>query len=633
MSLLDSINSPDDLKKLKIEQLPQLCDEIRSYLINTISQSGGHLSSNLGSVELTIALHYTYNSPEDIFIWDVGHQTYTHKILTGRKNQLHTVRQFKGLSGFPRKEESPHDSYNSGHAGNSISLGVGEAVANKIKGSKNRVISIIGDASIATGTAFEAMNHAGGLKIPFLVLLNDNEMSISKNVGALSYVLTSLINTRFYKNWMHSWLKFLRIFPIIGEISTRMILRFASNMKSILTEHQFFEELGFRYLGPLDGHDVIKLVHMFRKLENLEQPTLLHLVTKKGKGYIPAENDPTAYHGVNPFEKATGIAKLETDANWPLSEFAGQTLSQLAAADSRVCVITPAMMEGSGLTSFAGTYPERFFDTGITEQHATSFSAALAHSGLKPFLCIYSTFLQRGYDQLIHDICLMNLPVRIVIDRAGIVGGDGETHQGIYDIGFLSPVPNLKILSASNELELMQMLEFMHQYNDGPIAVRFPKLSFKKESFTQFKFSETDENFFKAKVIQKGLDIILITEGVMLTHAVSAAEQLKKTGINCEILSLRSIKPLDWIEIENRVRNKKFVFTIENHIVTGGIGQQIKSHLMDKFHGSVFNFAYPELFIEHGSILSIEKKYQMDAQSIFHQITDILGKYPKVSNS
>lgn len=640
MGNLNKINSPGDLKKLPLDQLPDLCSEIRQYILDTISQTGGHLSSNLGAVELTVALHYVFDSPKDKFIWDVGHQTYTHKILTGRKSRLKTIRKTGGLSGFPRREESKHDHYNAGHAGTSISQAMGEAMAQSLlnmgrnKGGKNTpsFISIIGDASIATGMAFEALNHAGHLQTPFLVILNDNEMSISKNIGALSYILTSMINTPTYKKWMMRWARFIRSLPLIGVISERMLKRMGSNMKSIVTEHQFFQELGFRYLGPLDGHDVIKLVHMLRKLKNIEVPSLLHLVTKKGKGYEPAEKSPTQFHGVGKFNLATGVIE-ENPSQWGFSQFVGAALCELAKRDKKICVITPAMSEGSGLVEFAETFPNRFFDTGISEQHAATLAASLAKAGMKPYLCIYSTFLQRAYDQLIHDIALMNHPVRIVIDRAGAVGADGETHQGLLDIAMVSAIPGINLLSASDPGELMNMLSYMSQHESSPIAVRFPKASFEKSQFDdwvrRFNQEKTVKLFSPFEPVRllsaKKGSALIFCEGIMNQTALEAAELLKKGGAFVDVVSLKLLYPLDPKKLAPYIKNSSCVFVVENHSQRNGLGQALQAALHEELEGKVFHsFSYPTVFIEHGAIPDLAKKYSLDAASIAKRMKQLI---------
>lgn len=625
MTLLDNINSPDDLKKLDIHSLPQLCEEIREYLISTISQTGGHLAPNLGTVELTVALHYAFHSPQDKFIWDVGHQSYTHKILTGRKEELKKIRKTGGISGFPKREESKHDHYNAGHAGTSISQAIGEAVANELTHKRKKrsshlrpnIISVIGDASIATGLSFEAMNHGGHLKIPFLIILNDNKMSISQNVGSVSYILTSLISTRLYKGWKHYWFRFVRLFPIIGTVFERMMVRFGANMKSLITEHQFFEELGFRYLGPLEGHDVVKMVLMLKKLRNLDEPTLLHVVTKKGKGYHPAEKNPTSFHGTPPFELSTGQV-ASGNGQWGLSEFAGRGLTELGAKDKKICVITPAMTEGSGLTSFAAKFPKRFFDTGIAEGHATTFAGSLAKADLNPFLCIYSTFLQRGFDQLIHDIALMKLPVKLVIDRAGVVGADGETHQGLHDIAIFYTTPGVELLSASSGEELLEMLEFM-QSCKNPIAVRFPRASAPKEQFETWKNSRTPgaAKSIEPQRLLKGKDAVIFTEGGMSKNALKAAEILKNKKIFLEVVSLRRLKPLDKKSLLPFLKNKKHIFCTENHHAASGVGAQLGALLAKELCEKSYHiFGWPDQFIEHGSIGDLEKKYGLDPESI-----------------
>ena len=635
MKLLDKVDSPRDLKKIKPRQLPELCHEIRNYLLSTVSQVGGHLASNLGSVEFIVALHYVFDSLSDKLCWDVGHQTYVHKILTGRKNELASIRKLFGLSGFPKIEESPHDLYNTGHAGTAISQALGEAIARdyklttkKIK-KKYNVLAITGDASIVSGMSFEAMNHAGDVKSSFLVILNDNEMSISPNVGALSYTFNSLISKTIYYKQRNRFYNFLKDKFWFRSFLTNLFFRFRRSVKSFLTENNFFDALGFRYLGPIDGHDVIKLVNIMKNLKNIETPTILHLVTKKGKGYQPAENDPVVYHGVKPFKKEQGISEAVV-TSWGFSTFMGACLAHLTKKSSDICAITPAMKEGSGLVQFAKEYPKNFFDVGIAEQHSATFAGSLAKAGLKPFLCIYSTFLQRAYDQLIQDIALMNLPVRIVIDRAGCVGGDGETHQGLYDIAFMSCIPNIRILSASDPLELMKMLHFMANYNDHPISVRFPKKSFPSSMFDAWKKNyELNEDWspFRSEVICKGNDALILAEGAMVETALKAKDILLSEGVELEIVSLKSIKPLDKKTIKNRIKFQNIIFTLENHVLQGGVGSMIKIAFSDLLINKFFySFAYPEGPIPHGSISDVEKHYQLDAHSISKYINKIVKK-------
>lgn len=652
MSLLENIHSPQDLKKIPVGQLHVLAQELRDFLIDSVQESGGHLSSNLGVVELTLALHYVFSSPEDVFVWDVGHQTYVHKILTGRKKDMKKIRSLGGISGFPKFQESPHDSYNTGHAGTSISQALGEAAARDLKKEKKQVVAVIGDASIASGMAFEALNHAGHIRHPFLVILNDNEMSISANVGALSFSLNRLITTRFYKKWSRFFFRSIEWLPFIGPITKRVLLRFGSNMKSAITELQFFEELGFRYLGPLDGHDIPRLINMLDRLKRVEVPTILHVVTKKGKGYTPAEQDPTRFHGVSASKSANNKEKVDAEKlqtaqtsetkttpikegkspAWGLSEFAGRALTFLAGEDENICVITPAMTEGSGLTSFAKTYPQRFFDTGITEQHATAFSGALAKGGMSPFLAIYSTFLQRGYDQLIHDILLMQLPVKLIIDRAGAVGNDGETHQGLYDFAFMNALPNIEIFSPADAQDFLRLLSFMAKDKTKTMAVRFAKRSFPSPVFEQWEKeiteNKTAKNFspYEPQQLREGSDIVFFCEGAMTANGLQAAEILQQQGINAQVLSVRCLKPLPAQALRLAAKNKFAVFTIENHVQSGGVGWAIEHALADVWQQHIHfkAFAFPDKPIQHGSIEEVEKFYGLDAANIATSVLQIL---------
>ncbi|RME92276.1 MAG: 1-deoxy-D-xylulose-5-phosphate synthase [Candidatus Hydrogenedentota bacterium] len=610
-----------------------ISDEIRNFLLNTLSQTGGHLASNLGTVELTVALHYVFDSPKDRFCWDVGHQTYVHKILTGRKDDLKSVRQWKGISGFPKQSESKHDLYETGHAGTSISQALGEAVARDtlIKQNPNKdlydVIAIIGDASMGCGMAFEAMNHAGHTQNPFLVILNDNEMSISPNVGALSYSLNRLIASRYYRKSRRRIMKFLLWLPVIGPIVLRWLLRFGNSMKTLLIDNAFFEELGFRYIGPQDGHNVIGLVKIFRQLKGLNEPTVLHVVTKKGKGYNPAEADPVKYHGVKPFETKSG--KMVTSADrYSFSKYAGKVLIHIAKKDKKLVAITPAMKEGSGLTEFADLFPERFHDVGIAEQHATAFAGALARSGLHPYLCIYSTFLQRGYDQLIQDIVLMNLPVKILLDRAGCVGGDGETHQGIYDIAYMLPLPNIRILSANNPKELSWMM-LTTKKDKMPVSIRYPRKDFPASFLEDKDFFKPPKNYspYQSEILRKGKDILILAEGSMVDNALSAANFLSEKGIDAEVLSLKSIKPLDTKTIKKALQGKKACFCVENHCVIGGVGSFIRDTLAEELSGIHYqHFGYPDIPIPHGTISKVEDFFGLSGKKLATEMEKIINK-------
>jgi 1-deoxy-D-xylulose-5-phosphate synthase len=622
-----NFSSLSELKNLPVKDLPEFCNQLRQFLLHEVSQSGGHLASNLGTVELTVALHYVFDSPVDTFCWDVGHQTYCHKILTGRASKMGTIRKAGGLSGFPRREESLHDHYNVGHAGTAISQAMAEAVSRDIKKKINpeiagkNIIAVVGDASIVAGMSFEALNHAGYTKNPFLVILNDNEMSISQNTGALSYYFNRIISTSMYKSWRSRWLSFLRWIPLIGIIIERLALRTGSTMKSLVTNTQFFEELGFRYLGPLDGHNITQLVSSLEQLKHLQEPTLLHIVTKKGKGYELAENDPITYHGVIPFKTTDGIKKKSSDSI-SFSLIVGNTLSKLAENDPHLVAVTPAMKEGSGLVPFADKFPANFFDCGIAEQHAVTFTGGLAKSGLNPFLCIYSTFLQRGYDQLIHDICLMNFPVKLIMDRAGCVGGDGETHQGLYDFAFLSPIPNLIQFSATSEQELIRLLKFASKYNDHPLSIRVAKQSGKK-SIMKSELDRDDDKFnpFQAQVLKEGSDILLLAEGTMVQKAMDSSEVLNNQGFSTTVINLRCLKPLDKITLNEAAKGKSAIFTIENHVLDNGIGSYIYQMIDGLSEVSLFkSFGYPCLPIEHGNIEEIEELYSLSSKLLTEQM-------------
>lgn len=629
------IDTPEKLKKLSRAQLPLFCEYLRGFILDTVAASGGHLSSNLGSVELTVALHYVLSSPFDRILWDVGHQCYAHKILTGRKKQLPTIRKTGGLSGFPKRSESRHDLYNTGHAGTAISQAMGEAVAARLNAKPGQVMptvaAVVGDASIVAGMSFEAMNHAGYARTPMLVILNDNEMSISKNVGAISYRLTQLINTRLYKKSKRGFINLVAKIPLIGAVINRLAKRFRMSMKSLATDHQFFGELGFRYLGPIDGHDVLKIVHLLESLPPIEEPILLHVVTKKGYGYELAEKDPIQYHGVGVFDTGRGIEK-KTDAPWGLSKFVGHCLAHLGERDEKIAVVTPAMKEGSGLGPFAARFPERFFDAGIAEQHATAFAGALASAGLKPYLCIYSTFLQRGYDQLVQDIALMNLPVRMVIDRAGCVGQDGETHQGFYDIAFMAALPNIRILSARSAEELVKMLAFQRNYTTAPLAVRFPKKEYAAFDVAAYLRHCDLPSYdpFSAEILARGKHILLLSEGTFADKALAVRDLLQARKISAEVMDLRCVHPIPVRQLVRALSGKKLLVTLENHGLTGGVGDLVGQAL--RREGITLRhlaLGYPAEVVPHGSIADIEELYALTPEKIAAQIVRTLAGMSK----
>lgn len=617
---LNKINSPGDLRTLDESELETVCSEIRHYIIQTLAGIGGHFASNLGAVELTVALHYVLNTPVDKLVWDVGHQTYPHKILTGRREALKTVRKFQGLSGFPKREESEYDLYNTGHAGTSISQVLGEACARDLLGLKHKCAAVIGDASIATGMALEAMNHAGHLKTNLLVVLNDNYMSISKNVGSISNYLNSIITSNFYNAWKKYMLKFLKWVPLIGPALESLAKKMERSFKLVMTPGALFEDLGFSYIGPIDGHDVNRIVKLLQKSSNIQGPILMHLITQKGKGYEPAEADPIKYHGVTPFNIPDGKMSAADETKIALSKIVGKTLVELTKKNPKVSVITPAMIEGSGLKEYENQFPDHLFDVGIAEQHAVGFSGAMASGGSVPFLCIYSTFLTRGMDQMTQDVTLMNMPVRIVIDRAGIVGADGETHQGLSDIAFLLSLPNVKILAPSNGQEIIDCLYFMESYSDSATAIRFPK-----ENAELSKLNFLNPNpvaLGQAKVLSKGTDITIISVGFALDISLKVKSILESKNLSITLIDLFSIRPFPKEQIDSAISaSKKFIIIDENYTnggVTGFALNQIDHTLLNRFYKS---YSLPEEPILHGDRASVLKSYHLDPESIAKDIS------------
>ena len=538
--LLENINSPADLKKLKPEQLPALAKEVRQFLLETVSNTGGHLGSNLGTVELTIALHYCFDSPQDKIIWDVGHQAYTHKILTGRREQFHTQRQYQGISGFPKRSESEHDAFGVGHSSTSISAGLGMAAAADLAGKKNHAIAVIGDGSLTGGMAFEALNQAGHLKKNMIVILNDNDMSISKNVGAFSSFISRKLTGRYFRDLKKEIQELLINIPAIGTDILHFARRAENSLKGFLTPGSLFEALGFDYLGPLDGHDLLHLVEVFTNINELDGPLLVHVMTTKGKGYKPAEDTPQKYHGVGAFDIATGKGAPKATAKSYTDVF-GETIVQLAEQDQKIVAITAAMPDGTGLNTFAERFPKRFFDVGIAEQHAMTFAAGLAADGFRPVAAIYSTFVQRGYDQVFHDICLQHLPVTIAMDRAGLVGDDGPTHHGVFDLSYLRHLPGITLMAPKDENELRHMLKTA-VYSGVPMALRYPRgAGYGVELDVELKTLEIG----KGELLTEGRDLCIIAIGSSVYPALQAAESLKQKGISAGVINARFVKPLD----------------------------------------------------------------------------------------
>ncbi len=601
--LLDTVDMPEQLRQLSRKQLPQLASELREFLVESVSQTGGHLSSNLGVVELTIALHYVFNTPEDRLVWDVGHQTYPHKILTGRRSDMASLRKAGGIAGFPRRHESEYDTFGVGHSSTSISAALGMAIAAQQQGLDRRAVAIIGDGAMTAGMAFEALNNAGAMDANLLVILNDNDMSISPNVGALQNYLAKLLSSRLYTSVRKSGEKVLGVMPPVLEFAKRA----EEHMKGMMTPSTLFEEFGFNYIGPIDGHDLDTLIATLNNIKQLKGPQFLHIVTQKGHGYAPAESDPGKFHGVGKFNPDDGCA-IPNNGKKTYTQVFGDWLVDMAATDNRLIGITPAMCDGSGLNSFAEIYPERFYDVGIAEQHALTFAAGLACEGLKPVVAIYSTFLQRAYDQLIHDIALQNLPVVFAIDRAGLVGADGPTHAGSFDLSYLRCIPNMIVMAPSDENECRQMLTTAYQFN-GPSAVRYPRGG---GPGTEIKQDLTSITIGKGEIRRQGKKIAILAFGSMLTPSLAAAEELDATVAN-----MRFVKPLDVDLVIQLANSHDLIVTVEENAVMGGAGAAVIEALQAmRKNNNVLCLGLPDTFIEHGIHETMLAECGLDAKGI-----------------
>lgn len=611
--LLETIDSPTDLKKLKPEQLPELAAEVREFLLETVSSTGGHLGSNLGTVELSIAMHYCFDSPNDKIIWDVGHQAYTHKILTGRRDLFHTQRQYKGISGFPKRSESEHDAFGVGHSSTSISAGLGMAAAASLNGKRNHAIAVIGDGSLTGGMAFEALNQAGHLKKNLIVILNDNEMSISRNVGAFSTFISRKMTGRYYRDLKKEMQVLLKNIPAFGTDILQFARRAENSLKGFLTPGSLFEALGFDYLGPLDGHNLPQLVEVFNNINELDGPLLVHVMTTKGKGYKPAEETPAKFHGVGAFDVATGkgAPKLAVKS---YTDLFGETLVQLAEEDEKIVAITAAMPEGTGLNPFLQRFPERFFDVGIAEQHAMTFAAGLAADGFRPVVAIYSTFVQRAYDQVFHDISLQQLPVTIAMDRSGLVGDDGPTHHGVFDISYLRHLPGLTVMAPKDENELRHMLKTAI-YSDVPITLRYPRgAGYGVELDHELKCLEIG----KGEQLLDGNDLTIVAIGATVYPALKAAEALRLSGINAGVINARFVKPLDLELILGAARRTGRIMTVEENALQGGFGSAVLEALYDNNlqDVKVKRLGIPDHYIEQGSQAQLRKDVGIDAEGI-----------------
>ena len=633
--LLDGINGPQDLKKLKKEDLPALAAEIRETLLSTISKTGGHLGSNLGVVELTLAMHYVYDSPRDKFVWDVGHQSYVHKLLTGRREQFHTLRQYDGLSGFTKREENEHDHWNCGHGGTSISAAIAFAKARDLKKEDNEVVAVIGDGSLTAGSAFEGLNHTGHLKSNMIVVLNDNEMSISTNVGGMSAHLSQIMTGQVMRKIKGQIDEMLQSIPGVGKNISNFAHKIDDAIKGVFIPGRLFEDLGFRYVGPLDGHDTDTLIENLEDLKGSKGPTLVHVITRKGKGYQLAEEKAETWHGASPFNIETG-AFLKKKSNPAYTAVFADALIDLAKQDEKIVGITAAMPSGTGISKFGQAFPDRTFDVGMAEQHAVDFAGGLALEGLRPVIAIYSTFLQRAYDQVVHDICLMNIPVTFAMDRAGIVGEDGATHQGLYDISYLRTLPNMVIMAPKDENELRHMLKTA-VYHPGPAAVRYPRgAGLGVPLDPEMKELEIG----KAEVIQDGTDIALIAYGHMVPPAQDLAKSLESEGLSVAVINARFVKPLDTDLICRYAQSAKCLVTMEEHALQGGFGsavlEEINEHLPEK-NVLVKCIGVADKVIEHGAPARVRKDLNLDPESLLNTVqefynTTVLGAVPISGN-
>ena len=619
-SILNQIHTTKDIKKLNEEELKLLCRELRKFLLQKVSKTGGHLASNLGVVELTVALEYCFDLPADKIVWDVGHQAYIHKILTGRKDRFDTLRQLDGLSGFPKPHESDCDAFAAGHSSTSISAALGLAKARDLTGGKEHVIAVIGDGSMTGGLAYEALNNAGKDHTRLIVILNDNQMSIDTNVGAISKHLNNLRTSQQYRGWKEAVKQFRDNVPVIGEGTYQALKHVRDKSKMLLTGGALFEQLGFKYIGPVDGHDLPDLIEMFEGVKEMNRPVLIHVKTIKGKGYPYAEERPWAYHGVGAFDLKTGKALSKGGKSW--SSVFGDKMLEIGKRNPKVAGITAAMCSGTGFEKFQQAFPKRFFDVAIAEQHGTTFAAGLAKGGITPVFAVYSSFLQRAYDQLVHDVCMENLHVVFAIDRAGIVGSDGETHQGVFDLSFLSHIPNMTVLSPKNDWELGEMLDFAVNAWNGPIAVRYPRGT----AETAFGEYQTPIVYGKAELIEDGEKVAILAEGHMLRAAAEAAELLKADGYQPMLVNMRFIKPLDEEMLLQVAEKCEHIVTVEDNVKMGGFGSKVLEFYGEKgIQLDVLNLGFPDRYIEQGTQSQLFERYGLHAAGIYESIKKRLG--------
>lgn len=612
--LLDNINKVNDIKKITPEDYPALAEEIRQFLIEKISKTGGHLGSNLGAVELTMALHIAFNLPDDKIIWDVGHQSYTHKLLTGRREGFENLRKYGGMSGFPKRKESDCDCFDTGHSSTSISAGLGLVKARDIQGQKHSVISVIGDGSLTGGMAYEALNNAAKLDTNFIIVLNDNNMSISENVGGISKYLNNIRTADTYLDIKEGVYNTLKEMPK-GNKVVEGIRKAKSSFKQLVVPGMFFEDMGITYLGPVDGHNISAMLRMFQEAKRVRNTVIVHVITQKGKGFEPAERHPARFHGAEPFDIETGLpTKPRTTANY--TDIFSTVMCKLGARDEKVVAITAAMPDGTGLKRFRNMYPDRFFDVGIAEEHAVTFAAGLAAGGLKPVVAIYSSFLQRAYDQIIHDVCIQNLPVVFAIDRAGLVGSDGETHQGIFDLSYLSSIPGMHVMAPKNKWELSDMLKFALSLN-APVALRYPR----GEAYAGLQEYRMPIELGKAEAIYLENEICLMAVGSMVKTAVEVRKRLHEEGFSCSVINARFVKPIDENAVEYAAKHHRFLVTMEENVASGGFGEKVREY----FDGlttdcKLINIAIPDEYVEHGNVDLLKKEIGIDEESITNVI-------------
>ncbi len=624
--VLEKIKQENDIKALSQDELFLLADEIREFLIQKISVTGGHLASNLGVVELTMALHLVFDLPKDKIVWDVGHQSYTHKILTGRKAGFDELRKYGGMSGFPKRKESECDCFDTGHSSTSIAAGLGYAMARQIKGEDYKVVSVIGDGAMTGGMAYEGLNNASRIRSNFIIALNDNNMSISENVGGLSGHLSYLRTTESYQEIKTGLANSLSKIPVYGEGLVRRLRRTKSGIKQLFLPGMLFENMGIMYIGPIDGHDILAMAKAFREASKFQGPVLVHVITQKGKGYLPAERHPARFHGTEPFAVETGLPKKKrVKANY--TDVFSTVMFKLGGRDERIVALTAAMADGTGLKRFRIKYPERFFDVGIAEEHMVTFAAGLAAAGLKPIVAVYSSFLQRAFDQTLHDVCIQNLPVVFAVDRAGLVGSDGETHQGIFDVSYLSSIPNMTVLAPKNKWELSDMVKFAVRF-PSPIAIRYPR----GEAYDGLSEFRVPIAFGKGELLYEESGIALIALGSMVKTAESVREALKKAGYSCTLVNARFAKPFDEELFLNLSKNHTLFVTLEENVACGGFGERVLAFLFRHGISKVLNIAIPDDYVEHGNVELLRKEVGLDEASITERILEELNRIEKAES-